>query len=198
MARVVGEESTNFLDAILLDLGRVHGIQEGMPVVTDRGLVGRISDVTDTTSKVLLLTDPSSSVTSLLGESRLNGVVRGGSSGDLIMDLIPQGPTVQTGETVLTSGLGGRFPKGIAIGTVQAVEAPANAVFQKATVRPSVDFGSLEIVMVITNFDPNEVLPEFQSQLPAEVAPGGGDVETPAAGETTVPADVEPPVEVVP
>ena len=54
-------------------------------------------------------------------------------------------------------------PKGIVIGTIRSIETQANAVFQKATVDPSVDFGSLELVLVITNFDPNEALPDFEA-----------------------------------
>ena len=90
------------------------------------------------------------------------------------MDFIPQGPTFETGEMVLTSGLGGRFPKGIVIGTVESIETQANAVFQKAVVDPSVDFGSLELVLVITNFDPNEVLPDFQAPAAITGTRGSG------------------------
>jgi rod shape-determining protein MreC len=163
VARTIGQESTNFFDSILVDLGREHGIRVGMPVVTAEGLVGRISSVNDATSTVLLLNDPASSASALLGTSRLNGVVRGSTSGDLIMDFIPQGPTFSEGEVVLTSGLGGRFPKGIVIGEISSIETQANAVFQKAVIAPSVDFGSLELVLVITNFDPNEALPDFMA-----------------------------------
>ena len=122
------------MDSILIDLGREHGIEIGMPVITDQGLVGRISNVNDATSTVLLLNDPSSSASALMGASRLNGVVRGSTSGQLIMDFIPQGPTFSTGEVVLTSGLNGRFPKGIVIGAIESIETQANAVFQKAVV----------------------------------------------------------------
>jgi rod shape-determining protein MreC len=83
------------------------------------------------------------------------------------MDFIPQGPTFNLGETVLSSGLGGKFPKGLTIGVIESIESQPNAVFQTAIVRPAVDFGSLELVMVITNFEPSEVLPEFLLQ------PGG-------------------------
>lgn len=193
VARVIGTESTNFLDSILIDLGRDAGIKVGMPVVTDQGLVGRISAVNDATSTVLLLNDPSSSASALMGESRLNGVVRGSTSGQLIMDFIPQGPTFSTGEVVLTSGLGARFPKGIVIGQIESVETQANAVFQKAIVHPSVDFGSLELVLVITNFDPDETLADFQSSasitetLSAEGAPAVSPVitDTVPAGDAT-------------
>ena len=111
VARKIGEESTNFLDTILIDLGRAHGIEIGMPVVTDQGLVGRISEVTDSVSKVLLLTDPSGSASALLADSRLNGVVRGSSSGDLVMDFIPQGPTFEVGEVVLAPGWAASSPR---------------------------------------------------------------------------------------
>ncbi|MBP6440097.1 MAG: rod shape-determining protein MreC [Caldilineaceae bacterium] len=188
VARVIGEESTNFLDSILIDLGRVHGVEVGMPVVTDRGLVGRISDVTDTASKILLLTDPSSSASALLGASRLNGVVSGSPGGELIMDFIPQGPTFEEGESVLTSGLGGRFPKGIVVGTVTRIDSQPNAVFQRAVVEPSVDFGSLELVLVITNFDPNEVLPDFDL-LPAAIVTDTAVI----TGTGTVTATTAPP-----
>jgi len=198
VARVIGEESTNFLETISVDLGRQHGIEVGMPVVTDEGLVGRIRVVEESTSKVLLLNDPTSSASALLGTSRLNGVVRGSTSGDLVMDFIPQGLTFTTGEPVLTSGLGGRFPKGIVIGEVEQIETQANAVFQKAIVHPSVDFGSLELVLVITNFDPNELLPDIQP--PAEPLTPTLEVDTtapaaaPGEGEDAEPAP-NPPTE---
>ena len=145
-----------------------------MPVVTDQGLVGRISDVTENTSKVLLLNDPGSSASALLADSRLNGIVRGSTCGDLIMDFIPQGPTFQEGEVVLSSGLGGKFPKGLAIGTIETIDSQPNAVFQTATVKPAVDFGSLELVLVITNFEPNESLPDFLAAPPCPGDTGGG------------------------
>lgn len=177
VARVIGEESTNFSETILIDLGQVHGIRIGMPVVTDQGLVGRISEVTENISKVLLLNDVSSSASALLADSRLNGIVHGSTSGELIMDFIPQGPTFAVGEAVLSSGLGGKFPRGLAIGVIESIDSQPNAVFQTARVRPAVDFGSLELVMVITNFEPNESLPDLLLQQSA-VTP------TPAAAPT--------------
>ncbi|HAJ36119.1 MAG TPA: rod shape-determining protein MreC [Chloroflexi bacterium] len=167
VARVIGEESTNFSETILIDLGAVHGIRTGMPVVTDQGLVGRISEVTENISKVLLLNDVGSSASALLAESRLNGIVHGSASGDLIMDFIPQGPTFTVGEAVLSSGLGGKFPRGLAIGVIESIDSQPNAVFQTARVHPAVDFGSLELVMVITNFEPNESLPDLLLQQSA-------------------------------
>jgi rod shape-determining protein MreC len=194
VARRIGVESTNFFDSILIDLGREHGIEIGMPVVTAEGLVGRISSVNDATSTVLLLNDPASSASAILGTSRLNGVVRGSTSGELIMDFIPQGPTFSEGEIVLTSGLGGRFPKGIVIGEIRSIETQANAVFQKAVIEPSVDFGSLELVLVITNFEINEELPDFQVQgtITDTIQAEGASILAPGVITDTAPAGEAP------
>ena len=163
VARVIGRESNNFLDYIMLDLGQQHGVTVGMSVLTDQGLVGRISEVTDTTSKVLLITDSSSAINAILQSSRLNGVVRGTPSGDLVMDYIPQGAQFSIGEVVLSSGLGGRVPKGIPIGQVIEIRQRDIDVFQQAVVEPTVDFQRLELVMIVTNFDPLENVPDMLS-----------------------------------
>lgn len=189
VARVIGQESNNFLEYIMLDLGQQHGIEVGFPVVTDQGLVGRISEVTDTTSKVLLITDSSSAVNTILQSSRLNGVVRGTPGGTLIMDYIPQGRVFSVGEVVLTSGLGGRFPKGITVGRVVEIRQRDIDVFQQAVVQPTVDLSRLELVMVVTNFDPLEDVPELlvPETVPAEEAP-----VNPLDGEAPVDTVVEP------
>jgi len=180
VARVIGQESSNFLDYIEVDLGAAHNIAVGMPVVTEQGLVGRISEVNDSTSKVLLITDPSSAVNAILQSSRLNGVIRGVPNGDLIMDFIPQGPVFNVGEVVLTSGIGVRFPKGIPIGQVIERRQRDIDIFQQAVVRPSIDFSSLELVAIVTNFDPQENVPELL------VAP------TPGPEATTTPTGALP------
>ena len=196
VARVIGQESNNFLEYITLDLGKNHGIEIGMPVVTDQGLVGRISHVTDATSKVLLITDANSAVNAIMQSSRLNGVVRGVPGGNLIMDYIPQGAIFSIGEVVLTSGLGGRFPKGIPIGQVVEIHHRDIDVFQQAVVRPTVDFSRLELVMVVTNFDPLEDVPELlvpevsAPQEPEEELPA--DEEAGAAGEGEAGAEGAP------
>jgi rod shape-determining protein MreC len=198
VAQVIGQESNNFLGYITLDLGQSHGIEVGYPVVTDQGLVGRISEVSDTTSKVLLISDPSSAVNAILQSSRLNGVLRGYPGGDLLMDYIKQGETLSEGEVILTSGLGGRFPKGIPIGQVVEIRQRDIDVFQQAVVRPTVDLSRLELVMVVTNFDPLEDVPELLVPLVPETAPAenatnpldgeapldGSTLGTPATGET--------------
>jgi len=181
VARVLGQDSSNFQNFILLDLGAQHGVAEGMPVLTNAGLVGRITEVTDSTSKVLLITDPNSGVNAILSGSRVNGVVRGNPGGTLIMDYIPQSAVFNIGEDILTSGLtseigGGRFPKGIPIGQVRQINQRDEEVSQQAIVQPAVDFDQLDLVLVVTNFEPLDELPGLL--LPEEPTVNGGAAET--------------------
>ena len=163
IARVIGQNATNFLNVAMIDLGSRHGIKVGMPVVNEQGLVGRISEVTSTTSKILLITDPSSTVNAILQASRLTGVISGTPGSHPVIGFLPQGTEIGVGEVVLTSGMGGAFPKGIHIGQVVEVRQRDVNVFQEAVVRPTVNFGQLEEVMVVTNFDPAEFVPLLDS-----------------------------------
>ncbi|HEY63614.1 MAG TPA: rod shape-determining protein MreC [Caldilineae bacterium] len=163
VARVIGRDPTNLSNYLLINVGREHGIREGMPVVTERGLVGRISKVNSTTSQVLLLIDPASAVNALIQSSRLTGLVEGQAGGELVMNYIPQDAAVTPGEIVITSGLGGHFPRNLVIGQIMAVRQRDYEMFQKAIVRPSVDFSQLEHVLVITDFVPVEGIEDLSS-----------------------------------
>jgi rod shape-determining protein MreC len=170
IARVIGHNPNNFLSFAMIDLGSRHGIRVGMPVVNEQGLVGRISSVTNKTAKVLLMTDTSSTINAILQASRLTGTINGAPGSHPVMGFIPQGTEIGVGEVVLTSGMGGNFPKGIPIGQVVEVRQKDVNVFQEAVVRPTVNFGRLEFVMVITNFDPIESVPQLDT-LPTPSAP---------------------------
>jgi len=187
VARVIGQESNNFLDYIMLDLGTEHGVAVGMPVVVAQGMVGRISEVTETTSKVLLITDTNSAMNVILQKSRLNGILRGNPDGTLNVNYIPQGAVFEIGETVLSSGLGGRFPKGIPMGKVTEIFQRDIDVFQSALVEPTVDFRRLELAMVVTSFDPLENVPELI--VPQEVAPQDGVPQEDDVEEEEIPTD---------
>ncbi|MFQ5812551.1 MAG: rod shape-determining protein MreC [Anaerolineae bacterium] len=152
--RVIGRDPSNFLSYLTIDSGSQQGIEKGMPVVTERGLVGRITDVGSNWAKVMLIIDPSSSVNALIQSSRATGVVEGQVGRSLLMKYIPQGETVNVNDIVLTSGLGGNFPQKLIIGQVTAVHQRDIEMFQQADIRPTVDFNRLEIVLVITNFSP--------------------------------------------
>jgi rod shape-determining protein MreC len=134
-----------------------------MPVVNDQGLVGRVVEVTATSAKVQLVVDKDSAVNALLQSSRERGVVVGQLAGGLEMQNISQQTKIAPGEVVLTSGLGGKFPPGIILGTVNAVQQLNYEVLQKADITPAVDFNRLEIVLIITNFTPRDFSPFFQA-----------------------------------
>jgi len=155
--------------ASTIDLGEKHGVGQGMPVVTERGLVGRITEVHETSSEVLLITDVNSAVTALVQTSRATGVVRGLAGGDLLLDQIRQDVEVHEGGIVITSGLGGNLPKNLVIGQISEVIQRDYEMFQQARVRPTVDFRNLEHVLVITNFTPYNRL----ESLPGETEQAG-------------------------
>ena len=149
-ARVAAQEPGSLIRAIRIDIGSEAGLLPDMPVVTGRGLVGRVIEVEGQFSEVLLITDPRSAVAALVGRTRSTGIVRGQVDGTLVMDGIARDADVQVGDIVLTSGLGGVFPKGIVIGQVSQVLRSDTAMFEKAVVIPSVDLNSLEVVLVAT------------------------------------------------
>ncbi len=107
--------------------------------------------------KVLLITDPSSSVAALIQSSRAPGIVSGHLGRELTMNYLPQEETVNVGDVVLTSGMGGDHPKGLVIGQVVEVHRRDIDPFQEALVRPAVNFDKLENVLVITSFEPVDV-----------------------------------------
>jgi rod shape-determining protein MreC len=156
-ARLIGFDPSNLIQAIIIDHGSRDGIADGMTVFTPRGLVGQVIQTTANTSKVLLVTDVSSSTDALIQSSRAKGVVSGSRTGQLIMTYIPQGVKVQTGDRVVTSGIGGVFPEGILIGTVTDVRQNDVDLFQSAQLEPAVDLGQLESVMVIVNHLPTKL-----------------------------------------
>jgi rod shape-determining protein MreC len=124
-----------------------------MPVVTDQGLVGRISAAGNGWSRVLLSIDVSSSVQAITQSTRASGLVQGQVDGSLVMRSIGQGETISVGDTVFTSGLGGNFPRQILIGQITEVERKDYELYQTAVVQPTVDFDHLEVVLVVTGFE---------------------------------------------
>jgi rod shape-determining protein MreC len=157
VGHVIGQDPSNLLRYIIIDVGTSDGVPQGMPVVTDRGLVGRIVEVSSRSSKVLLITDVSSSVNAIIQSSRATGILEGKADGGLVMKYIPQTVTVNIGDIILTSGLGATFPKRLVIGQVTAVHKRDIELFQQAEIKPTVDFDQLEIVLIITNFEPIEM-----------------------------------------
>ena len=151
-ASVIGRDPSPFLHYVIINRGSNEGIQRGMPVVTNEGLVGRVDAVIADAARVQLITDPVSSVNVHLKNSNTDGVLVGSVTGDVSLNLISQDATVNAGDLILTSGLGGGFPADLIVGQVVNIRKLPAELFQQATVQPAVDFSQLQIVLVITNF----------------------------------------------
>ncbi len=165
-ADVIGRDPSLFLRYALLNKGSNAGVTRDMPVVTEQGLVGLVTEATATASKVLLITDASSAVNVRLQNSRAEGVITGQESGELRLNFISVDVELKPGDRVITSGLGGRFPAGIVVGTVVSVRKRNFEVFQEANVKSEIDFNRLEMVLVITNFQPPELRPLLNTPAP--------------------------------
>ncbi|MFO7696747.1 MAG: rod shape-determining protein MreC [Anaerolineae bacterium] len=159
-AEVIGRDPSSYLQYLIIDRGLDDGIRQGMPVLTDAGLVGRIARVSQGSSQVMLLTDSQSSVGAYIQRSRATGVVQGQLGSDLVMNYILQDETVVVGDVILTSGLGGAFPKRLVIGQVVETRQTDVDMHQNAIVAPAVDLGELEMVMVLLNHDPGDLVGE--------------------------------------
>jgi rod shape-determining protein MreC len=159
-AEVIGHDPTNLLRYLIIDRGASDEIRPGMPVLTAEGLVGRVAQVSASSSQVMLITDPSSSVSAIIQRSRATGIVQGYPGDELVMRYIPQGDTVTRGDVVTTSGLGGNFPKRLVIGQVASVERKDVDMFQEARLIPAVNLRALESVMVLLSFTPIEYVGE--------------------------------------
>lgn len=153
VASVIGRDPGNWFGTIIINRGKKDGIAVNMAVITPNALAGRVINVANDTAEVLLITDPRSGVGALMQKTRAPGIVEGIASGSahLRMNHIPGTITVTKGETVITSGQGSIYPKGIAIGAVVDVDKEASGLFKVATIRPFVDFNRLEEVLVISN-----------------------------------------------
>ncbi len=162
-ADVIAVDSSSTLRTITLNRGSRDRVAVGMPVITPQGLVGRITEVSANAARVLLITDQSSFVSSRLQSTRSEGTVQGQLSGALLMTFIPLGAPVREGDIVLTSGLGGNFPPDLPIGQVTSIST--SELYQEAQVRSLINFDTLEIVLVITNFQPVD-LSVFEQSVP--------------------------------
>lgn len=156
-AEVVGRDPSNYLQYLQVDKGTADGVRVGAVAVAPQGLLGRVVAAGNNFCRILLVNDSSSSVNVLLQSSRASGVASGQFGGTLLMKYIPQGEVVRLGDMVLTSGLGGNFPKGLVVGQVSQVRQKDIELFQEAVVESLIDFRRLEVVYLIRNFTPQRM-----------------------------------------
>lgn len=148
-AQVIGRDATNRYRSVILNKGEHDGIHPDMGVITPAGVVGRVVKTTGGTSVVLLMTDPNNAIAGLIQRTRDEGIVEGTLNGRVRLKYIPMLSGVIEGDRVVTSGLVGSFPRGLAIGTIMAIDKEEGALFQRAELKPEVDVDRVEEVLVI-------------------------------------------------
>jgi rod shape-determining protein MreC len=148
-AQVIGSSGSEQSRTIYIDKGSRDGIQPDMAVISAEGVVGKVIAAYRSSSQVLLVNDQQSGVGAILDRSRLQGVLKGKASGELMLDKIMAGEDVRRGDKVLTSGGDQIFPKGLAIGTVERVSKGPE--FLQLTVKPAAQLSHLEEVLIIVN-----------------------------------------------
>lgn len=163
---VIGRDPSPFLHYVIIDHGSDDGLRHGMPVVTERGLVGRVDAVTASAARVQLVTDPASAVNVRLEAAGVESLLTGSITGDVGLEMVPPDAALQTGDLILTSGLGGNYPPDVVVGQVLTPRKTSTELFQSASVQPAVDFTSLRAVLVIVNFRPVDITPLLTTPVP--------------------------------
>ena len=183
-ANVIGRDSATWSSHIIINRGTDDGVQKNMTVITPDGLVGNIHEAYASYSEVELITDPRSAVGSIVqrADSRVAGIVKGSADSNSAINMtnIPQNANIVEGDTIITSGFGGIYPKGIPIGSVAAIKNDSGGLLQYATLYPCVDFQKLENVAVIINH--REVAQPAATPVPT--APAQASAQTPAQPTT--------------
>jgi rod shape-determining protein MreC len=149
IAEVVGRGPSPFLQALFINKGRKDGLIRGMPVLQADGLVGRVEKTSDHHAQVILLNDPGFAVDCLSQRSRVRGVWTGHPDGFCQIKYVSRNDDIQTGDTIITSGLDELFPKGITLGRVKRVVSQVKGNFLFVEVSPLVNLGQIEEVLVI-------------------------------------------------
>ncbi len=152
--QIVGQDVSPWFRSLLLDRGRSDNVRSGMPVISDQGLVGLVTATSAHAARAMLLVDRRAAVDAIVVRSRARGIVRGTGAGSLEFVFLIRGDDVKVGDALITSGVGGVYPKGLRIGDVTAVHADAGSLVHTAKVDPAVEFGRLEEAFVMLRRGP--------------------------------------------
>ncbi|PLX71230.1 MAG: rod shape-determining protein MreC [Denitrovibrio sp.] len=146
---VIGRNITGYLKYVIIDRGAEDGVKRKDPVISYSGLVGMVSEVYADTAKIEVVLNPGSNVSVMNSRTRTVGIVRGDGRGKMAVDFYDRLDDVTEGDILITSGLGGVYPKGIIVGQVDNVEAAETGLFKNLTLTSNVDFYKLENVLVM-------------------------------------------------
>lgn len=150
-ARIISGSSDSWTSSVQIDKGTTSGITVGMPVTSSAGVIGQIVECGPTSSTVRLLADEGSSVSAMIQSTRAQGMLQGSATGQLSLGLIRTSQEANVGDVVVTSGLGGVFPKGLPLGKVTSVENNPGSLYLSITVEPFAHTEGFEEVLVITS-----------------------------------------------
>jgi rod shape-determining protein MreC len=149
VARIIGRSADNWSSVVMIDKGSFNGIRPGFVVIAPQGLVGRVAETTNSTSKVMLINDPNFGVSAIVQRSRQEGLVSGTLGQSLIMKYLPKDSDIQVSDMINTSGLTSTFPKGLVIGGVINIGEEFSGLSRYAIIRPAVNLSSIEEVLII-------------------------------------------------
>ena len=153
-AEVVGLDVAPWFRSVLVDRGEEHGVKPGFPVVTHEGVVGTVTATSSHAAKTMLVLDRQSSIDAVVQRSRARGVVRGVGKDRLEFEFVVRDSDVTTGDEIVTSGLGGVYPKGLRIGRVTELREAGGRLTTTGIVEPAVDLGQIEQVFVMLRRGP--------------------------------------------
>ncbi|MCK5465881.1 rod shape-determining protein MreC [Candidatus Parcubacteria bacterium] len=149
MGQVIGRNSDNYGEYLIIDLGKRQGVRENLAVTVSRGtLIGKITEVFNNSARVMLITNPESTVNSITKTTRANGVTKGSYATGVKLEMINQNERIFEDDIVITSGLEKEIPKGLIIGKIYSIEESANEIFKQANIDLFADFGYIEKVFV--------------------------------------------------
>jgi rod shape-determining protein MreC len=148
-ARVIGRSLDSWFSSIIIDKGKYSGIRPGMVVINPQGLVGRVVESVNNSSKILLVNDPSLGISSIVQRSRQEGLVSGTLGANLIMRYLPEDAQISVGDIIVTSDLSQIYPKGLLVGRVINIGREFSGLNRYAIVRPAAELASIEEVLVI-------------------------------------------------
>lgn len=150
-AEVISVDPSLWYRTLVVDKGKAKGVKIGLPVVTPEGIVGQVIDTADNYSRILLIIDQDSAVDAIVQKNRARGIIKGASSNQCILKYVMRRHQIDTGDSVVSSGLDGVYPKGLPVGYVSKINLSGSELFQEIQVTPYVDFRKLEEVLVLIN-----------------------------------------------
>lgn len=150
-AEVISIDPSPWCRTMVIDKGKASGVKTGLPVITPEGIVGQVIDAADRYSRILLIIDQDSAVDAIVQKNRARGIIKGESSDQCAFKYVMRRHKIEVGDSVISSGLDGVFPKGLPIGYIAKANRNGSGLFQEIKVMPYVDFRKLEEVLILIN-----------------------------------------------